>query len=356
MILYISPAEKNGGILQFSITILKETLKFEEAELFLPDSKENRNIVFNLEKITLYRKVKTLNIFSKEIQNLISMIEEKKPEKIIFLEDSILMQELNFILKRKGYRTGIIVHDVNQHPYHKLSPRKLLVEFFRKILLLRTVNKKNTIILLSKNSKEIFDKQYKKTKTIVMKLGAHVPPSFEIKPKEIKENLKEFLLFFGRIDKYKGIEDLCKAYIDLPKKLKEQKQLIIAGNGVLSKNEIKLISQEENIILINRFIEDGEMKWLYKNSKAIVLPYKEASQSGVLPIAYYFYKPVIISNQKGLVENVMAGETGYIYKNLEELKKYLELITYENFSKNIKNYYKKEMNWQINIKKMLEEI
>lgn len=67
--------------------------------------------------------------------------------------------------------------------------------------------------------------------------------------------------------------------------------MVIAGKGII--NNYK---SNKDIILINRFIEDVELRYLFENSLFIVYPYLSATMSGVLSIAYYFKKRMLLSN------------------------------------------------------------
>lgn len=357
MVAYVTPAEKNGGILQFSITMLRETMKLKEAVLFVPDSVEKECSQGLCQNTIIYKKIKTINGNNSGIKELADTIASKGPEAVVFLEDSLLMQQLNYIITKKGIKTAVVVHDVIRHPYRSLKPRAIIVDILRRMWLRKTVKQDNAILLLSNNSKELLKKSYKrsKAKLVVMNLGAHVPNASSNKPQEIPQ-IDNYYLFFGRIDKYKGIADLCEAYVALPDEFKLTHKLVIAGNGILSDKEKELINQDNNIILLNRFIEDGEMVWLYQNANTVVLPYIEASQSGVLPIAYYYNKPVIVSNQQGLLENIEYGKTGYSYKTLKELGEHMQKIVCVELSDNIRSYYERKFNWQKNIDRMLEEI
>lgn len=360
MIVYVSPAEINGGILQFSITMLEQTLSFADCLLFLPDSVDI-SVYSNLEKkIILYKKIKTVNSRNKAIKNLAEMIATKNPDKIIFLEDSLLMQQLNNILRSK-FCSAIVVHDVIQHPYRNTDMRNMIVEFLRRFWMKRTVSKNNRIILLSDNSKTYFDNLYKNSRanTFCMRLGAHVPDAVPTKPTSSSELKESFFLFFGRIDKYKGIENLCNAYNHLPEEFRDRVHLVIAGKGVFSSQEKAYIEANNQIHTLNRFITDGEMNWLFENCVTVVLPYIEASQSGVLPIAYHFSKPVIVTDQPGLSENVIDGKTGYIVHNVVEMSEKLQCILgegYEQMIDNVRKYYKKRFTWKENIQLMLNNL
>lgn len=67
---------------------------------------------------------------------------------------------------------------------------------------------------------------------------------------------------------------------------------MIAGSG-----EVYFpIQKYENIILINRYIKDEEIAWLFNHAKLTVYPYISATQSGVLSVSCYFGKPIIASD------------------------------------------------------------
>ena len=119
------------------------------------------------------------------------------------------------------------------------------------------------------------------------------------------------VLFFGRIDKYKGINILLQAW---PMVLEKHNNAIlrIAGNGNIQ-TELPIIKKYKNSIdLQNRWIKDREVSRLVEDAALVVLPYTHATQSGVIPLAYAFGKPVIATNVGCLDEQVIEGETGFI--------------------------------------------
>ncbi|MEM4847079.1 MAG: glycosyltransferase family 4 protein, partial [Thermosphaera sp.] len=68
----------------------------------------------------------------------------------------------------------------------------------------------------------------------------------------------------------------------------------------------------ENFIVYNEYISDEKRAELFRRASIVVLPYVEASQSGVIPLAYTFEKPVIATTVGGLPEMVEHGRTGYL--------------------------------------------
>lgn len=148
------------------------------------------------------------------------------------------------------------------------------------------------------------------------------------------------VLFFGRILKYKGLEYLVEAFKGLDEKKFE---LIIAGEGVID-FEIK----NQNIKIINRFIEDGEMGVLFGNANIVVLPYVSASQSGVVKLAFAFGKPVIVTDVGAISEIVFNEVNGLVVSptSSEELRDAIKRIsepsTYFTLVKNIEVSNKQE--------------
>lgn len=359
MVVYVSPAEVNGGILQFSTSITRETGALTDCRLFLPDVVDKSLYQDIADNVVPYVKVKTLKGNSTGILSVARHIMFLSPDIVIFVEDSILMQQLNGILNQNAVKTAMVVHDVQHHPYRKMGARRVLVDIIRRRMMRNTIKHIDKIVLLSANSEEAFRREYKAENTVVFRLPAHVPNVLPKKPLEIENEGKKFFLFFGRIDKYKGIDTLCRAYSKLTEEFKAETGLVIAGNGQLSEEESQLIQSECHITPIIRFISDEEMIWLFQKAVSVVLPYIEASQSGVLPIAYKFGKPVIVSNLRGLTENVVEKKTGYVFRTMDELSESLiqvEQSDPEAMKLYIEKYFEENFSWKKNIKKLFSLI
>ncbi len=130
---------------------------------------------------------------------------------------------------------------------------------------------------------------------------------------------KKTILFFGFIRKYKGLDLLLEAIgiikknnIDFYKNL----QCLIAGEFYEEEQQYKdLIAQlqiEGAIILKNNFIPDSEVKYYLCATDVVVQPYKNATQSGVTPLAYHFEKPMIVTNVGALAINVPHEKVGLV--------------------------------------------
>lgn len=118
------------------------------------------------------------------------------------------------------------------------------------------------------------------------------------------------ILFFGRLEKYKGIEDLIYAFITLKKEINDL-NLTIVGNGSLAKN-IYSLSKKHKIDFRPGYLPVSEIPKLIRSHKCLVLPYRDASQSGVIPLAYTFSRPVIATNVGAIPEIVEDSKSGYL--------------------------------------------
>lgn len=118
-------------------------------------------------------------------------------------------------------------------------------------------------------------------------------------------------LFYGFIKPYKGM-DLLKQACEILKKRRVKFNLIIAGAG--SDPTLPFYSTMNNCIVINRFLSDEEMMYLNDVSDVVILPYKTASQSGIIPTSFMFGNPIIATNVGALAESIQNGKNGLLVK------------------------------------------
>ncbi len=127
---------------------------------------------------------------------------------------------------------------------------------------------------------------------------------------------KKTLLFFGIIRDYKGLDLLIDAMQFLP----SDYQLIIVGEiyGDASKyeNQISSSNRKDDIVLINKFVENEEVSPYFSAADLCVLPYRSATQSGVTATSHFFEIPTLVTNVGGLKETVDHLKTGYIVDSL----------------------------------------
>lgn len=121
------------------------------------------------------------------------------------------------------------------------------------------------------------------------------------------------LLYFGIVRPYKGIDILIRAVAKMPEDASVH--LTIAGEfwEPVAKTEtlIRALGADHRIELIARYLPETEAAALFCRADVVTLPYRSATGSGVIPLAYYFDKPVVISDVPGLSDEILEGRTGW---------------------------------------------
>ena len=168
-----------------------------------------------------------------------------------------------------------------------------------------------------------------------------------------------YILFFGFIRKYKGLDLLIEAM----KSISNPKiKLIVAGEFYEdSRSYLQLINDSkvsDKIILKTNFITDSEVKYYFSASDLVVQPYKSATQSGVTPLAYHFETPMIVTNVGGLTGMVPNGKVGLIAEPnpisiAEKINEFFQNQYAEEFKKNLK-VEKQKYSWSSMTKAILE--
>lgn len=155
---------------------------------------------------------------------------------------------------------------------------------------------------------------------------------------------KRFILFFGKVSKYKGLDYLLPAMVKVHNKYPDI-HLVVAGKGTYH-FDISEYEKLEYIDIQNRFIDKEELVALVQKCYAVVCPYTDATQSGVLMSAFAFYKPAIATNVGALPEMLHHDEFGLIVKekDIDALASSIIKICEEpslvdTYSSNIRNEY-----------------
>jgi glycosyltransferase involved in cell wall biosynthesis len=154
----------------------------------------------------------------------------------------------------------------------------------------------------------------------------------------------KILLFFGYVRKYKGLDILIEAMKMLVDEEKKYKLLIVGefyDDPKIYKDQINRLGLNNNIQIINEYVPNEEVGKYFNISDVVVLPYRSATQSGILNIAYGFNKPVIVTKVGGLTESVEDGKTGIVVdearpdKIAGAVKKFYSLAGTINFKENV---------------------
>lgn len=164
------------------------------------------------------------------------------------------------------------------------------------------------------------------------------------------------LLFFGYIRRYKGLDILLKALSMLVKKDPSYRLLAVGESYEDPEIYRKLIGELkiENFVRFENVFTPNEEVWKYYTAAdVVVLPYRSATQSGILNIAYGFLKPVIITNVGGLAEFIDPDRTGLLVEPesaeslAEGIEKFFSLRGSLDFTKHIQERLGKNLFYEI---------
>ncbi len=221
----------------------------------------------------------------------------------------------------------------------------------------------DSFVVLSKTVEEDLHRFVPKARYILSPL-----PLFnvfgELQPKKeskLKLGISEdhVMLFFGYVRAYKGLDVLLDAMPLILKKMSAV--LLIAGEFYEDeekyRNKIRHLGLEEHIRLYSDYIPNEEISSYFSAADVVVLPYVSATQSAIVPVAYHFNKPVIVTDVGGLSEVVKNGRTGFIVPPqnpqafADAVVRFYEEKREDEFASNI-NEEKKKYGWGVFIEKL----
>ena len=164
---------------------------------------------------------------------------------------------------------------------------------------------------------------------------------------------KNYILFFGIIRNYKGLDILIEALSMVKNDV--NLNLIVAGEFYDDQKKyldlIEKFDLKNRVILFDKFIPANEVKYYFCAADTLILPYRDATQSGIMQIAVNFNKPVIATNVGGISEVIENSKNGYIVEKENPLKlaeaitKFYKEEKLESFTNNISTL-KEKYSWK----------
>lgn len=141
----------------------------------------------------------------------------------------------------------------------------------------------------------------------------------------IPPNYTRTVLFYGRMKKYKGLVFLPRISFLLRN---SNIKITVAGSGHIPRKLKKNLQKMENVTVINKYINSDEERRLFQYSDLIILPYLDATQSGIVPLSFKFSRPVVAFNVGALEEQIVNGYNGFLVDpyNIEEFVGKIKLL------------------------------
>lgn len=198
---------------------------------------------------------------------------------------------------------------------------------------------KSKVILLSKSTAERFNSIAGSRSCQMCVIPFGKMETLLLYDKDVKVNLtlemnKPTFLFYGFLHPYKGLDLLAKAMSELKNEY-DKFNLIVAGAG--SDSNLPFFRTLPNCNVINHFLSNEEMIKLNKISSAILLPYKTASQSGIVTNTFLYGKPIIGTKVGALVETIKDGQNGLLVER-EDHKSFASAMERIINDKNLYNH------------------
>lgn len=324
--LYIALA-KNNDVKAFSFTRQYPKLLFPGKTQFVSESDINRNIEIqrvldSINPLTYYKTAKDIIKYKPDLVLISYWMPFFAPA----------FGKIAGILKKNGIKVAGILHNVIAHE-KRLGDISLTKYFF---------NKCDGFIILNKASEKDLLEIKPEAKYIIHPhplydhYGEKINPAVARAKLNIPED-KKVILFFGFIRDYKGLDLLIESMKDLD----DNYLLLIAGEVYSDfKKYDELIGKlklKNKINLQIRYIPENEIPLFFSSVDVCVLPYRTATQSGIVGIAYHFDLPVIVTNTGGLAEMVEDNKTGLIVNETNPDSISEAIIKY--FDNNLKEQY-----------------
>ncbi|RMD94964.1 MAG: glycosyltransferase [Calditrichaeota bacterium] len=170
------------------------------------------------------------------------------------------------------------------------------------------------------------------------------------------------ILFFGFIRAYKGLDLLLEAMPEILKNL--ELKLLVVGEFYEDEQKYRQLIDKlgiaDQVIIHSDFVPNENVYLYFSAADVVVLPYKSATQSGIVPLAYHFNKPCIVTDVGGLSEVVLDNKTGFVVEPNDPVALAQAVIRFyregkeARFMENI-NKEKKKYSWE-NLVEAIEEL
>lgn len=266
------------------------------------------------ENLTIYRKVNSCNPFN--WMKVGKEIARKNADVVIFAYWMSFMAPCMGTIARKIRKNGhtkvlALVHNMIPHEPNVLD--KFLPAYFVKSMDGFMALSESVVKDIEKFDKRNSPKRFS-PHPIYDHYGKRLSREEALSMLKLSPDFR-YVLFFGFIRAYKGLDLLLEAFADDRFKASNIKLLVAGefyGDPAPYLNKIKELQIEDRVALCTDFIPDSEVNRYFSASDIVAQPYKTATQSGVTQIAFHFEKPMLVTNVGGLPEIVPDGKIGYV--------------------------------------------
>jgi glycosyltransferase involved in cell wall biosynthesis len=231
-------------------------------------------------------------------------IREQNIDVLFCTMDHLWNASMTGVIRNSSAAYLLTVHDATRHPGEDQS--------WRRWLLRRDIGASDSALVLTRSVGEsLRDKYLYPVDRVFLSAHGHFGEgNAEVEPRKLPIDRPVRLLFFGRILAYKGLDLLLEALPLLQREFPTL-QLEVWGAGDLTPYRVALDAIGD-VRVENRWIEEAEIPGIFAATDLGVLPYREASQSGVVATAFAVGMPCVTTPIPGLCEQVEDGVTGVV--------------------------------------------
>lgn len=337
--LEMAKALTESGKCQLQVIISSYVTNLEKWKEYFEQRKEVNFHVIDTYKHTTFGVLKTMYFDRSKKENIVRLIKAFNAD-VLYIPFGFMWAPYVYKRLKDKLRIVITLHD--PHPHDSFADSfKWFV--FRNMPGQKSSQYVDDIIILNNKDVDYVKQKTGKNVTVI----PHASFNYYVKKETVNESIKHTIGFFGRIEPYKGLDLLVEAF---EKQKNKELKLLIAGSGSIDETVRTKIQNNRNIILINRYIEDDEFQDLMNQIDFVVLPYRRASQSGVIPMAFAFGKTVVATQVGALEEQVPNGVGVLVMPDSDELANAIDVLYSSperiiEFGKHARTYAQTELSW-----------
>jgi len=310
---------RRGGGPKYTLELSKELAKIEQLEVHLSLSRQSE-LYSDFSTVSATRRfdINTYKNIFEFVAGFVRLpwikykffkyLAENEIDIVLCTMDHLWNGFIASAFAKFGIKYVLVVHDANRHPGED--------QFWRRFLLNNDIGKSDGAIVLTSSVGDGLHENFSYPRERIFRsVHGHFGEYISETPRTLPVDRPARILFFGRVLPYKGLDLLLKAFRGVKRTLPNV-ELEIWGNGNLSPYSEEL-AKLNDVKVVNRWIEEDEISNIFERCDVLVLPYREASQSGVVALAMAYGLPVVVTPIAGLQEQVRQQVDGVVVSSVD---------------------------------------
>lgn len=234
-------------------------------------------------------------------KGFIRFLQKKQVDLVIIGMDFFWGETIYKACREEGVKSLLVVHEATPHPREPFY-----MNLMKKAGLPKSITGADHLVTLTDHVKRIVMDKYSVSDSDISVIPHGIFSYYTASsPQKLPEKGLTRIIYFGRIEYYKGLDLLVDAYSKL-EKAHSNLILEVWGSGSLADVKEKL-TELQNVKIENRWVGESEIPKIFEQAHICVLPYRDASQSGIVGIASDAGVPIVATPAAGLVEQLKGA-------------------------------------------------